>query len=387
MTSGEHGTTAGAFEPRGRSKVALLVQPRPRRNASYRIYGDELGAPEVFVHVGVIADLCRAALDAMPDETIGTLLGRPCRDDYGTYVVVETALTAAGDEYEGTPGAVRISAQGRSSMQRRAAQRHPALEPVGWWHSHPHGPPRYSAVDCEEQRTYPREHHVGIVVAAQRLWDGAYDEAHPDALGVYVGPSASLLARRPRLTRDVAEPVAAHGAAFAQRSPERVARLPREEPADPGRPSWQQQPVVASGHDAEPPPPLTHATASPPAGGVSNLALIVASAFVTVLFLIVVSWLVFVRPGSGAEDPAGAGSTATRVACRPNADTRVELDGPAQGIARTGNPRVAEGDVQGSTLTVLCNSPGKTVLTIGDGADLRRVTVEVAAAAGTGGPR
>lgn len=194
---GDRAPATGTFRPHGRTKGALLVQPRPRRGSAYVVYGDELGAPEVHLHVRVLEDLRRATLDAVPDETIGALLGRPCRDDFGTYVVVENAIAAEPGEHAGGHGDVRIPADGRAAMQRRGAQRHPALEPVGWWHSHPRGRPRFSAVDREEQATYSREHHVGIVVAAEHLDDRSAVSGRPrDALGVYVGPASTLLARR-----------------------------------------------------------------------------------------------------------------------------------------------------------------------------------------------
>lgn len=173
--------------------VMLLVQPRPRRNATYVIYEDAFDAPEVHIHVRVIEDLRCAALAAMPHDTTGALLGRPCRDDFGIYVVVEHALTAAPDEVAGAPGAVRLPPAGRAAIRRRAAQRHPALEPVGWWFSRPRGAPRYEAGDFAEQALSPSPYHVGIVAAAERFADAGEPV---DPLGVHIGPSAALLARR-----------------------------------------------------------------------------------------------------------------------------------------------------------------------------------------------
>lgn len=196
MTSTDRDSTTDAFRPHGRSRVTLLVQARPRRNSAYVAYGDALDAPEVYLHRRVLEDLRCATLKAVPRETIGVLMGRPCRDDYGVYVVVENAMTAEYGQQLGTHGAVRISASGVSTMYRRAAQRHPTLEPVGWWHSHPDGMPRYGQVDLEEQATYTRPYHVGVVVAAELLLDNASGREPIDPLGVYVGPKATLLARR-----------------------------------------------------------------------------------------------------------------------------------------------------------------------------------------------
>lgn len=218
MTQIDRDPAADAFRPHGRSNATLLVQPRPRHNSAYVVYGDALDAPEVHIHVRVTEDLRRATLDAVPNETIGVLLGRPCRDDYGIYVVVENAMTAAHGEYADTHGAVCISAVGWTTMHRRAAQRHPALEPIGWWHSHPRGMPRYSSVDLDGQGAYPPPHHVGIVIAAELLGDQPSDaEQHVDPLGVYVGPSGTRLGRRTRARDEVSKPLIAASGAVAWR--------------------------------------------------------------------------------------------------------------------------------------------------------------------------
>jgi len=188
-------TVSVSFAPRGRSASALLVQPRPHGNPGYTVYGGLAEAPAVYIHRRVLAQLRTGALEAAPNETIGVLLGRPCRDERGTYVIVEAAVTARPDEYQGTPGAVRISAAGRNALNRRAGRRYPVLEVIGWWHSHPHGAPRYSGVDLDEQATYPQPYHVGVVVAAQRYETEPSERRAVDPLGVYVGPGANRLQR------------------------------------------------------------------------------------------------------------------------------------------------------------------------------------------------
>lgn len=173
------------FETRGRRSSSFLFLSRPPAGEDYVLYGSSSGAPCVFVHRRVLRQLRREAERATPNEIIGTLLGRPCQDEKGVYVVVGAAVTAARDEFVGTPGAVRISAAGKSTLRHRAGQQFPMLEEVGWWHSHPRGMPRFSPVDRNEQATY-HTHHVGIVVAVE----------HPrDEFGVYVGPEAQRLER------------------------------------------------------------------------------------------------------------------------------------------------------------------------------------------------
>jgi hypothetical protein len=103
-------------------------------------------------------------------------------------------------------------------MHRRAAQRHPTLEPVGWWHSHQRGMPRYGAIDLDEQRAYPCPYHVGIVVAAELLGDPtSHAEHHVDPLGVYVGPSGTRLGRRTRDRDEVAKRLIAASRGVARR--------------------------------------------------------------------------------------------------------------------------------------------------------------------------
>jgi hypothetical protein len=188
--------TPSAFRARGRSEATLLVRPRPRSTA-YVVYGDALGAPEVHIHARVAEDLCSATLRAIPGETSGVLLGRPCRDDYGTYVVVEHTVTAQAGEHAGGRDGIAITADGLVSIRRRAARRHPTLEPVGGGCSLSRGRPRYSPYDGAEPATNPGGDDVAIVVAAEHVKAGTPDgDGGFDALGVYVGCEATLLARR-----------------------------------------------------------------------------------------------------------------------------------------------------------------------------------------------
>jgi proteasome lid subunit RPN8/RPN11 len=386
MTPTDHDLAAGAFRPHGRSKVTLLVQPRPRRNPAYVLYGDQLASPEVFVHRRVIEDLRREALEAMPHETIGALLGRPCRDDYGIYVVVENAMTAAPDEHEGTPGAVRISGDGRASMHRRAAQRHPTLEPVGWWHSHPRGAPRYSSVDRDEQHTYPRPHHVGIVVAAEY-----FDDRPPsggrgaDPLGVYVGPSSALLARRaPRAAEEEDE----QAMRIAATPPRRVVQ-PQPPPVALG--AYSSSPAAPAGggeDDAPRRPPMAMGapprSSVPPAtttAGISNALLFGVGGVIALGFVVMVIWVLVAAPESGPGSESGlpnVSSNAPHVTCRPGGGRQVRLASPARADEpKSADSGIATGRVRGSRLTVVCKHVGQTVLTVGDALNGDQVVVDV----------
>ena len=381
MTPTDQDFVPGAFRPHGRSKVTLLVQPRPRRNPSYVRYGDQLASPEVFIHVRVIEDLRRETLAAMPHETIGALLGRPCRDDYGIYVVVENVMTAAPDEHEGTPGAVRISGDGRASMHRRAAQRHPTLEPVGWWHSHPRGAPRYSSVDRDEQATYPRLHHVGIVVAAELFDEGPpYGGRSPDPLGVYVGPSSALLERRGPRAAEEEDEQATRIAATPLR------RVVQPQPPVAPRAYASLPPAPAGGGEDDAPrrPPMPVGAPAPPArttAGISNALLFGVGGVIALGFVVMVIWVLVAAPASGPGSESGlpnVNSNAPHVPCRTGGGRQVRLAIPARvDEATSADSGIATGRVRGSRLAIVCKQVGQTVLTVGDALDGEQVVVDV----------
>lgn len=190
------------FHARGRTTSDLLFQARPKDHHDFFPYEDREGSEVAFLHQRVLDDLRVDALRAVPNEIIGILVGRVCQDDLGTFVLVMAACTAAATEYEGTPGAVRISVAGKAALRARAARVWPGFEVVGWWHSHPHGPPRFSHEDFNEQATVGRD-HVGIVVAAEayarRRW------APQEPLGVYLGARGIRLECRGRIAPDTRE--------------------------------------------------------------------------------------------------------------------------------------------------------------------------------------
>ena len=369
------GPDADAVRRRGRSNVTLLVQPRPRGNSSYVVYADSLDAPEVHLHVRLLEDLRRAALEALPDETIGALLGRPCRDDYGIYVVVENALTAEPGEHTASRSEARMTDAGHAALHGRAARQHPTLEPVGWWHSHPHGEPRYSAVDRLEQATCTRPYHVGIVVVADRL-DGAPSGEAQDAgsLGVYVGPAATLLERRERLpatARSPATPTAGRppaggigGAVIAAAA----TPPPSASNGAPATPRATRAPAVA-------PDPPDHSTWAVVAAGITALIVCVGTLL----------WAILQPPGGrDGTTPAGAAAIATTVVCRPREERRVTLEAPPVRALSSADPRVALAQASATRMTVFCRRPGVTVVTIGAPSDRRRIVVRVRAASGGG---
>jgi proteasome lid subunit RPN8/RPN11 len=181
------------FTSGGRETSHLAFLARPAGHPDYVPYDAAAVTSVVYIHRVALEQMRTIALQSAPNETIGVLMGRPCQDDQGTYTLVMAVEQAIPGEYVGTPGSVRISGAGRAAMKARAAQRWPGWEDVGWFHTHPHSPARFSATDYDEQTTL-LAHQVGVVASGRSFLNG--DDAEP--LGVYLGPSGHrLLARQP----------------------------------------------------------------------------------------------------------------------------------------------------------------------------------------------
>jgi proteasome lid subunit RPN8/RPN11 len=103
-----------------------------------------------------------AELPGHPDECVGLLAGRVCRDSAGTYTVVtgavlsEAALTGRGS--------VRTTVEAEKAAAARLGKRFPIAERVGWFHSHPGIGAYFSGTDKLNQQTWTSPQSVGIVV-------------------------------------------------------------------------------------------------------------------------------------------------------------------------------------------------------------------------------
>lgn len=164
-----------------------LVRPRPSENGNFVPFSAEGDSFSVYVHREVLEFIERESRRAAPDETIGLLAGRVCQDPaHGPYTLVMAADSARAGEVEASPGHVHISAGGNASVRHRLEETHPDREVVGWYHSHPRYPARFSHVDNAEQSTWNDPNHVGIVFSGT-------EEREP--FGVYRGPEAVRLSR------------------------------------------------------------------------------------------------------------------------------------------------------------------------------------------------
>ncbi|HEU4710824.1 MAG TPA: Mov34/MPN/PAD-1 family protein [Pyrinomonadaceae bacterium] len=173
------------FRPKEKNAYASLpFITRPQQDETFISFASESDAFEVFLHRNVQEVIRHEAHEAAPNETIGLLAGRVVRDERGPYTLVLAAAGARPDEVEATPSHVRISANGQAQVRGRLESSAHGLDIIGWYHSHPRFPARFSPVDITEQSTWRDPNHVGIVISG-------VDRNEP--LGVYRGPKANLL--------------------------------------------------------------------------------------------------------------------------------------------------------------------------------------------------
>lgn len=177
------------FRSVGLSRAQLPFRKRPADNPVYVRFADGVGetqAVEVFVKSDVIRSMREIADRAWPREAIGLLAGRACRDTDGTYSIIDVVEPATADECEATAGSVHLSGAGSAAVRLRLAHQYPALDPIGWYHSHPHSDAFFSSQDLTEQSTWPDAYNVGIVSG---------DRWGHRTLNIYTGPDADRVTR------------------------------------------------------------------------------------------------------------------------------------------------------------------------------------------------
>lgn len=222
-----------------------LVRLRPAENGNFVAFSAEGDGFSVYVHRDVLEFIERESRGAAPNEAIGLLAGRVCRDPTrGPYTVVTAADSARPGEVEASPSHVHISAEGNAGVRRRLEEMHPDREVVGWYHSHPRYPAHFSHVDITEQSTWGDPSHVGIVFSGME--DG-------EPFGVYCGPDAvRLTCSRPQPRADAAGAVffKPESGAAERRVPKRTqTERPRPPVAaiTPHRPSTPTRPIPSGG--------------------------------------------------------------------------------------------------------------------------------------------
>lgn len=176
------------------SAVARLVRPRPAEGGAFEAFISDADGFQAYVHRDVLDLIKQQAERAGDNETIGLLMGRICHDPKsGPYTLIMAADGALDGEFEATASHVKLSAQGHAKVRHRLEAAHPDREIVGWYHTHPHYPPRFSSVDTSEQATWSDADHIGIVYSG-------IDVDEP--FGVYRGPHAKLLRQARPVQKD-----------------------------------------------------------------------------------------------------------------------------------------------------------------------------------------
>jgi proteasome lid subunit RPN8/RPN11 len=158
-------------------------RPRPQALAGYHRFFDAEGRFEAFVLEVTLRTMVQEAADAVPNETIGYLVGRPFRDGAGPYAIVTAAIAAKKAKRGRT--CVETTLHDEKSTVQALEQHFPICEKLGWWHSHPFDMHNYSSTDRENQAFYcSQRFQIGLLVC---LVEG---EATVHAFG---GPDSFLL--------------------------------------------------------------------------------------------------------------------------------------------------------------------------------------------------
>lgn len=139
----------------------------------------------VYLTQDAVMDLHIGTYQQIPSEAFGLLMGRVYIDDAGSFTVVERVFYAR--ELEASPGHVQLSPEKIHELRLQATRKHPALDFVGWTHSHDR-PSQYSNTDFQEQHTWDDPSHVGILT----FMDGVIGAGKTWAI-LYRGPTAQLL--------------------------------------------------------------------------------------------------------------------------------------------------------------------------------------------------
>ncbi|HEX8087865.1 MAG TPA: Mov34/MPN/PAD-1 family protein [Blastocatellia bacterium] len=177
------------FEPIKSNSSSILMRERPASNKNLVCFASQYDGFETYIHLDVLHSIAEQSKSEAPNETIGLLAGRVWRDVTGNYTVILAAEGAKRSEIDTTPSHVRISGAGNAEVRRRLEAAHPALDIVGWYHTHPVYTPRFSSVDETEQKTWTDPNSIGIVFSGLPL---------EEPFGVYRGPVAELLIHKSR---------------------------------------------------------------------------------------------------------------------------------------------------------------------------------------------
>ncbi len=172
------------FVPKRCVNRLLSFIVRPKRDSDFLVFGSDHDGFEAYISHSILKKIDEEAMQAQPVEIIGLLAGRVLQDARGPYTLVLASHGAKREETEATPSLVGISAQAHAKIRHTLETTAYGYDIIGWYHSHPRFPARFSSVDVVEQSTFKDPNHLGIVISG-------LDE--PEPYGVYRGPRSSRL--------------------------------------------------------------------------------------------------------------------------------------------------------------------------------------------------
>jgi len=147
----------------------------PELENGYLLHGrrPEPGQARVVVGQEALRQLRTHSRSDLDTEVGGALLGHAYRYQAETYVEVEAALPARTDDHG--PNHFTFNADAWSHLHRDRAERHPGLDIVGWFHTHPGLGVFYSADDVVvHSAAFVMPWHVGLVVDPVRAEAGLF---------------------------------------------------------------------------------------------------------------------------------------------------------------------------------------------------------------------
>ena len=210
-------------------RVNIVSQPvsnisRYDVRTGYRVFRSRKDGFEASIPVQLIERAFEVSQRALPNEWIGRLVGKVCRER-GLYHVAVFGL-APDVAATVSPGYAETSAMSASATRRLAACLFPDADEVGWIHGHTGCGARFSATDLENQKTWSYSYAIGIVV----------DPISRVDIGVYRGPNAELLDEVPEEAR--------HHAVGTERRNNTFSPVPSAPDSFVGGPSGKDKPSI-----------------------------------------------------------------------------------------------------------------------------------------------
>jgi proteasome lid subunit RPN8/RPN11 len=116
----------------------------------------------VYIELDVLVNVTRHALEGLPNEVIGFLLGNTCTWNGTTYVHITASIRGKSVASETS---VSFAQDALAEVVESIKRDHPDKEIVGWYHSHPGYGCFLSPTDITSHRLcFTMPYHVALVV-------------------------------------------------------------------------------------------------------------------------------------------------------------------------------------------------------------------------------